>query len=1198
MASVPWRICYRRPAVGLMCGGLIAGLTTPAMAQAGASLADLLPAQGGLGNATDRARVVEGMRRVHAERQNRALTEAARLGLARRRVLPGGRVIELVDWEDGQPRYLATNNVNAAISTGANLLRVAPFSLTGSGVKIGVWDGGSALATHVEFGGRLTVMDGAPVIDHATHVAGTLAASGLDPLARGMASGATIISYDWTSDIAEMTANGASTAADSGKIRLSNHSYNFVAGWTYVGGGVTWEWNGLGTTATGLENDFGTYNTPAREADTLAANLPYYLMFRAAGNDRIDNPVNGSTVALSPGGAAVTYNSASHPAGDSVYRGGFDTIAFSALAKNVITIGSVSDAVSGGLRSSAAASASSFSSWGPTDDGRIKPDLVANGDSLYSTLGGGTTSYGYSSGTSMASPNACGSASLLVNLYSGLYPGQAMRASTLKGLLLHTADDLGQPGPDYKYGWGLMNIQKAADLLQAAYNAPAQAAILENQLSSTVLSRTLPFAWDGVSPLRATLSWTDAAGTATTTSESRTSRLVNNLNLRLISPTGTVHLPYIMPFVGTWTQASMDLPATTGTNNTDNVEQVFIASPTTPGLWQAVVSVPGSLASTQAYALVLSGTAPTSPSVDRITPDSATAGPVPFTLTGNHFLSGAVVQLIKTGQPTVNATVTAVTSTTLSGTINTSGMANGRWDVRVQNPDGRFGTLSAGFGVVDLLWSQNFDTAYSGWAASASTGTSFWAPVTTASQSAPTSWFASGPATKNTDNLVSEPIAIPAGATDLKLGFSHRYNLVSGTDGGVLEFSIDGGSWFSVTTNGAAEAITSGGYNLTLNSSTSSTRNEFAGKPAWSGNSGTAFTPVVVSLLDASKYAGKTLRARWRLATNNSTASPGGWYLDSLKLTGLGPPPNQPPAIASTTATGPFPLAGTSTVLTATASDDGGGTALTYTWLRTSGPAGFPVSFSENGNNAAQQTTATFAAAGSYTFEVTVRDGPGAVSTATIGVMVSATPSALSLSPATVTFAKGTSQVFTASLADQFGAPISRTPSTIWSNTGGGLIDASGTFTANEVGGPFTVRADIGSLTAQASLTITGVPLATWQAQYFTPAEIAAEQHLDAADPDQDGVTNLTEYALGTDPRLASDTISVQNDAAGQWLTFQRPKGLPDVVYQAVTSSDLNEWTPLPLEVLTDGPVQTVRVFNPASPNGRIGFIQVRFTRP
>jgi len=76
-------------------------------------------------------------------------------------------------------------------------------------------------------------------------------------------------------------------------------------------------------------------------------------------------------------------------------------------------LSSVTDAVTNGLRDLLKPNFSSFSSSGPTDDGRIKPDLVANGDGVYSALNGGNSAYGTLGGTSMSSPNAAGTADLL-----------------------------------------------------------------------------------------------------------------------------------------------------------------------------------------------------------------------------------------------------------------------------------------------------------------------------------------------------------------------------------------------------------------------------------------------------------------------------------------------------------------------------------------------------------------------------------------------------------------------------------------------------------------------------------------------------------------------------------------------------------------------------------------------------------------
>ena len=847
-----------------------------------------------------------------------------------------------------------------------------------------------------------------------------------------------------------------------------------------------------------------------------------------------------------------------------------------------------------------------------------------------------------------------------------------MRASTLKGLLLHCADDLGQPGPDYKYGWGLINVKAAAELIQAGRDEPSRPVLIENQLSSTLLSRRHAFAWDGVSPIRATVCWSDPAGSATTTSDSRTSRLVNNLNLKLISPTGTVHQPYVMPFVGTWTQASMDLPATTGTNNTDNIEQVFLAGPASVGTWQAEVSVPGSPVGSPQYSLILSGSAASGPALEKISPDSATTGPVSFTLSGTNFLEGATVDFTFPGQPDVRAQLTTVTPTAIAGSLNLNGMISGLWNVVVTNPGNQSTTLASGFAVTVTPWSQNFDVPYTGWSAAASTGVSNWAPVTSASHSPSSSWFATGPASKNTDNLISEPIAIPASASSLKLGFHHRFNLNSGTDGGVLEFSIDNGSWFYVGNAGPGEAITTGGYNVTLSVSggNPANRNEFAGKQAWSGNSGSAFTAVAVSLKDPAKYAGRSLRARWRLGTNNSTASPGGWYVDSIKLTGIASPANQLPVITSAAAGSPAPVTGLATTLSVSATDDGGAAGLSYTWSVIGGTFERPVTFSENGNTAARLTNATFTLAGDYTFEVAVRDAAGATSRSSIPVSVNRTPSSLTVSPVSATVVYGATQLFTAAIRDQFGDLTTTDPAVAWASTGGGTVDPSGVFTPVSTGGPHTLTASSGGLAGTASVTITpgaatisfapltavydgsakpvgfttdppglpvsvtynnspeapfdfgsyavageitdpryrgtgsatlrieGISLTSWRSQYFSAEALAAGAGQDERDPDKDALTNLAEYALGTDPLKPSVAVVPHLDATGHWITFTRPKALPDVIYHPETSLNLADWHPLPLEILREGPVQTIRVRNASAVTERIGFLQVRFTRP
>ena len=512
-----------------------------------------------------RAAVVAFMTNREEVRYQAVLAKAELLGIPVRLDGPGHKVSILYDFRGEEPLYRTTLNANAAISTGANLIRqTAPYNLDGSGIKVGVWDGGSVRNTHQEFRTNRVVKRNSSAAndDHATHVAGTIGASGVQASAKGMAPLVAIDSYDWNSDTAEMSATGAATANDSftTKIPLSNHSYGFDA----------------------VTADMGRYETNCNELDALALSLPYYLVFWAAGNEQ------DTLTAL----------------------GGYQSITFSGLSKNVLTIGAADDAVTSGVRDVTKGTLAYFSSMGPCDDGRIKPDLVANGVNVNSPVAISDTAYDATySGTSMATPNAAGSATLLVQLYSREFSSQRMRSSMLKALLIHTADDVGRPGPDYQYGWGYLNVKAAADVILAHKASLAAPKMVDDSISNSSKTKSYNYVWDGTSPLKATLCWTDPAGAAQTATDSRTPNLKHNLDLKITAPDGTtIYQPYTMPFVGTWTQASMTLNATKGKNNVDNVERVDLPAPTQTGTYIVTVSLDGTLTtSTQAFSLIVTG---------------------------------------------------------------------------------------------------------------------------------------------------------------------------------------------------------------------------------------------------------------------------------------------------------------------------------------------------------------------------------------------------------------------------------------------------------------------------------------------------------------------------------------------------------------------------------------------------------------
>jgi hypothetical protein len=459
---------------------------------------------------------------------------------------------------------------------------------------------------------------------------------------------------------------GHGDPGESGKIQISNHSYGYIAGWEATFSPMRW----YGTWGNRESENFGIYDAYSVEWDTLCYNAPYYLPFKSAGNDRNDAaPASGETFQYWFEGAwkSKTYNSSTDPYNDYWDSGGYDTIAFHGVSKNIMTVGSVNDAVSGGVRWLGGASMSSFSSWGPTDDGRLKPDIVANGAGLYSSLATGDSNYGSYSGTSMATPNAAGSAILLTEYYNETFPGQYLRASTLKGLIIHTADDLGNAGPDYRFGWGLMDTKAAADRIAAHAQSPSAGKLVEAFLDSADTTDAYKFTWDGSSAIRATLCWTDPAGTALSGLDNTSARLVNDLDLRIQGPGGSpTYSPYVL------NPLSPGTAATTGDNTLDNVEQVYLASPGTAGVYSVEVTYKGSLQNNkQNYSLFIDGQA-----VDRLEVSPA----------------GDFVQSAPPGGPFSPASMTYVLSNTSGSSLSWTAAKTAAWlDLSAAS-----GTLPAG----------------------------------------------------------------------------------------------------------------------------------------------------------------------------------------------------------------------------------------------------------------------------------------------------------------------------------------------------------------------------------------------------------------------------------------------------------------------------------------------------------------------
>ncbi len=538
-----------------------------------------------------------------------ARDEAAAKGWALRMTIDGNTA-ELVEVRNGRPQYYVETNADAAETSSVDRIfgTGSLWGLTGAGVTIGQWESDGPLRTHQELSGATTNQEALGTSRHASHVACTMIGTGVKTSARGMAVNAQINNWDWTNDVTEM-----STAAGNG-LRLSNHSYGFSRGWAWDDNANIFRWWGDTSISTTEDYLFGFYDTNSAALDNLAIANRNYLICWAAGNDRNDiGPGPGNTyLVMNSFGTWVNSTAPRNPDGP------WDCISQEGVAKNVLTVGAVQD-INGGYSTPEDVLTTGFTSFGPCDDGRIKPDLVANGDSLTSATDTGDDQYAVLSGTSMSTPVVTGTAALLLEHWRDYSPSFDPRSSTMKALLINTADEAGSAdGPDYRCGWGLLNAERAVEQLDA-WGAGNTVAIRELVLLN---GNTIEIEFVPTQPhVRATICWTDPAGTpAAMAIDPVTPMLVNDLDLRIVGPDGGTST--IMP----WRLDPTDpgAPATRGDNTVDNVEQVDATL--TPGrVYRARISHKGSIGGLQRFALVIRG-AEQAPTVFHVNADGARDG--------------------------------------------------------------------------------------------------------------------------------------------------------------------------------------------------------------------------------------------------------------------------------------------------------------------------------------------------------------------------------------------------------------------------------------------------------------------------------------------------------------------------------------------------------------------------------------------
>lgn len=489
-----------------------------------------------------------------------------------------GNLFQIYDVKDNDIIYAQTLNAGSSSTIKANRLYNGGslgLNIQGQNMTVAVWDAGSARITHNEFpNNKVVASDFASDNLHATHVTGTIVAQGIQANVRGIAFDALANSYDWNDDITEMT-----TAASNGLL-ISNHSY-------WIGSSLsTWI--------------LGAYDIRARTLDIVCSQATNYLPVVAAGNDRNDF----SNTVLGP---------------HLNQKGGFNLIRGQANAKNVMTVGAVEQVSN--YTGPSSVNMSTFSSWGPTDDGRIKPDIVAKGVLVRSTLNTSDSATGFLDGTSMASPAVSGGLLLLQQYHNTVF-NNYMKAATLKSLALHSADEAGfYPGPDYMFGWGLFNIEKAANIIT---KASQNIEIIEENALNTGLSYTKNIATDGLSPLMASIGWTDRPGSANSTNliDPENSNLINDLDIRIFKD-GIEYFPWTLDPSSPSSQAVQS-----NDNFRDNFEKIQIDNPVA-GIYQISVTHKGNLVGNlQNYTLIVSGSNQTL-SIDKFNNENISIYPNP-----------------------------------------------------------------------------------------------------------------------------------------------------------------------------------------------------------------------------------------------------------------------------------------------------------------------------------------------------------------------------------------------------------------------------------------------------------------------------------------------------------------------------------------------------------------------------------------
>ncbi len=535
-------------------------------------------------------------------------------------------------WIEEKPFYKVMNDVATGIMGGGSAWG---SGLNGSGMIVTVADTGIDSGTdntsvpgdiHPDFDNRLAAIASWPVQDDGCSGC-CFTNIGADDGARDLESG------HGTHVLGSVAGNGA---ASSGQIKglayqatLTFQAVEQMTSFTALCGG------GSGYALTGIPDDLNTlfqqayswgsrvhsnswgsakagqYTSDSQTVDQFIWNHPDMIILFSAGNEGVDANANGYVDEDSIGSPGTAKNCITSGASDNEREtGGYNPGGpcwtwYGCWGSDYPTNPTRDDRISDSRQELAA-----FSSRGPTDDGRIKPDVVAPGTNILSTrsqyaseTGWGTypnNYYMYMGGTSMSNPLIAGAATLVREYYVEK-KGHTPSAALVKAALINSATDItgygnssqeaGRPIPNNHEGWGLVNVGAATS---------ATCAFHDGDTVTTGSNRTYSYSvGSSAQPFKVTLVWSDYPGSPTT------GGLVNNLNLVVTGPGGTTY--YGNQFSGGWS-----VPGGTA-DSVNNVESVYIQNQTV-GTWTVRVDGVNVPQGPQPFALVARGSCGAPPS--------------------------------------------------------------------------------------------------------------------------------------------------------------------------------------------------------------------------------------------------------------------------------------------------------------------------------------------------------------------------------------------------------------------------------------------------------------------------------------------------------------------------------------------------------------------------------------------------------